>query len=145
MLGGLNNEDSVKKYTEQEAQDLANYWGVFLSVDKSGEVWWSESEPVINGKDKWSNSSAGSNCGEIPIRISSEKIWSCLLFRPAIVSESVAKETVEMHHDKKHYRFMKVQSDTAIVNGYCQQCATVVRWERHLTNDAADTRKGGAE
>ena len=131
----------MKEITEQEAQELANEWGVFLSVDKSGEVWWSESEPETNGKNKWANSNTDSSCGELPIRILSEKIWSDQLFIPSISGKSVTKETVEMHHDKKHYRFMKVQSDTAIVNGYCQQCATVVRWERHLTNDEPDTTR----
>ena len=131
----------MKEITEQEAQELANEWGVFLSVDKNEEVWWSESEPETNGKNKWANSNADSSCGELPIRVLSEKIWSDQLFIPSISGKSVTKETVEMHHDKKHYRFMKVQSDTAIVNGYCQQCATVDRWERHLTNDEPDTTR----
>ena len=131
----------MKEITEQEAQELANEWGVFLSVDKSGEVWWSESEPETNGKNKWANSNTDSSCGELPIRILSEKIWSDQLFIPSISGKSVTKETVEMHHDQKHYRFMEVQTDTQTVNGYCQSCARVVRWERHLTNDESDTTR----
>lgn len=131
----------MKEITEQEAQELANEWGVFLSVDKNGEVWWSDSEPETNGKDKWANSNSDSSCGELPIRILSEKIWSDQLFIPSISGKSVTKETVEMQHDKKHYRFMEVQSDSHTVNGYCQSCARVVEWKRHLTTVVPDIER----
>jgi len=129
---------------EQEAQDLANKWGAFLSVDKNGEVWWSESKPEPNGKDMWGNSNQDSNCGELPIRIESEKIWSEQLYTPAIVGCSVTKQKTEMHHDNRHYSFVDIQTDTHTVNAFCQLCGKVVKWERlRLTNDVPDTTTQG--
>lgn len=125
----------MKTITEQDAQDLANEWGVFLSVDKSGEVWWSEGKPETNGKYKWINSNPELNCGELPIRILSEKIWTEQLFSPLIHGQSVIKQRVEVHHDKNHYRFIEMQADSHTVNGYCQSCEKAVTWERYIETD----------